>query len=253
MYKIIKHYVNYKKKRTPNKLQLEHTECGAVALNIILEFYGKYVSTELIRKDCIVGRDGSKASNIIKAAKKYGFTSEGYSLRLRDLKDVKLPAIIHWDFNHFVVLEHFNDQNFYINDPAIGHIKIQKEKFKKKFTGILISIEPGPRFKKDQAVNSEKSYIMDIVTKHKFQILLLLSVSLILSPIPLVNSGLEKNMIDLYVIEEQKSLWKFIFYSTLILGFISLLGGYIFRMLSNKFLLHMLFEKINLLISRLLS
>ena len=105
---------------TTSVIQMEAVECGAASLKMILGYYGKHISLEKLREECGVNRDGSKAINIIKAARKFDLEPEGYKVEeIKELKDVEFPAIIHWNFNHFLVLEGFKKGVFYLNDPAL--------------------------------------------------------------------------------------------------------------------------------------
>ena len=133
--------------KVPVVMQLEALECGAASLTMLMAYYGKWVPLEQVRYDCGVSRDGSKAKNILVAARSYGFTAKGYRCELSAIKnDMEYPCIIHWNFCHFVVLDGFKGNYAYINDPARGEIKVTMEEFDKSFTGIALSIVPGEDF-----------------------------------------------------------------------------------------------------------
>jgi NHLM bacteriocin system ABC transporter, peptidase/ATP-binding protein len=135
-------------KKTPTLLQMEAVECGAAALGIVMRHYGLYLPLEALRQECGVNRDGSKASNIVKAARRFGLVAKGYRYSTDQLSKVRLPAILHWEFNHFVVLEGFKGDNAYINDPAVGHRVVPLASFLTSYTGIVLDIRPTAEFRK---------------------------------------------------------------------------------------------------------
>ena len=133
--------------KVPVVMQMEALECGAASLTMILAYYGKWVPLEQVRADCGVSRDGSNAKNVLKAACSYGLVAKGYRYEPEDLKkNGKFPCIVHWNFNHFLVLNGFKGNKAYLNDPAKGNYSVSMETFDKSFTGICLMFEPGEDF-----------------------------------------------------------------------------------------------------------
>jgi NHLM bacteriocin system ABC transporter peptidase/ATP-binding protein len=132
--------------RTPSILQMEMVECGAASLAMICAYYKKYIPLEKLRVECGVTRDGVKASNMVKAAIKLGFEAKGFRKEPADLAEMKVPSIIHWNFNHFVVFEGFKNGKAYINDPASGRRILSYEEFDLAFTGVVLTFEPTDKF-----------------------------------------------------------------------------------------------------------
>jgi len=136
--------------RTPLFLQLEATECGAVCLGIMLAYFGKWVSHQELRETCSIGRDGASAADIIGSARLYGLKPTAWRREPEHLKTFKMPLILHWKLQHFVVLEGIRGNRYYLNDPASGHKVVDEEEFDGSFTGIALQLEPGEDFKPDE-------------------------------------------------------------------------------------------------------
>jgi NHLM bacteriocin system ABC transporter peptidase/ATP-binding protein len=145
---------------------MEMVECGAASLAMILAYYGCYIPLERLRIECGVTRDGVKASNIMKAARKFGLTARGFRQEPEALAEMKPPMIIHWNFNHFVVFEGFKGGKAYINDPGEGHRTVSMEEFDLAFTGVTLTFEPTDDFetfgKQSGMVDSLKSRLSSV-------------------------------------------------------------------------------------------
>lgn len=186
---------------TPSIIQMEAVECGAACLGMILAYHGRWVALDELRYECDVSRDGSKASNIVQAARKYGLTAQGYKLEPEAIPERNLPAIIHWNFNHFVVLEKLTPQKAYLNDPAYGPRTVPIGEFDEAFTGILLEFKPGIDFKP----GGERTRVLPALFKRigsaKAALLYIILASFALIIPGLVIPGISKIFIDNYLIQ----------------------------------------------------
>lgn len=145
--------------KVPQVMQMEAVECGAASLTMILAHFGKWRPLEEVRAACGVSRDGSSAKDILRAARRYGLDAKGFRMSPEALEG-KQPAIIHWDFNHFVVFRGFDRKGrACLNDPGAGPVKWPMEEFRKHFTGICLTFEPTEKFEKSGQQTSILSYI----------------------------------------------------------------------------------------------
>ncbi len=209
-----------KKKRAvkvPVIMQMEALECGAASLAMILAYYKKWIPLEQVREDCGVSRDGSNAGNIVKAARKYGLESRAWSYRAESVRDkITFPAIIHWNFNHFVVLCGFSGKYAIINDPARGTVKVTMEDFRHSYTGICMEFKPEKGFVREGRRASVFSFLRHRLKGAKMQLLFAMLTTVFISFIGMVTPVYNRIFADRLLVGKN-SAWTFGFLASLLL------------------------------------
>ncbi|MGW1085938.1 NHLP family bacteriocin export ABC transporter peptidase/permease/ATPase subunit [Streptomyces sp. NPDC002596] len=196
--------------RSPTVLQMEALECGAASLAMVLGHYGRHVPLEELRIACGVSRDGSRASNVLKAARSYGLQAKGMQMEPTALADVQAPAILFWEFNHYVVYDgmgrRFGRRGVHINDPDKGRRFVSAEDFDTSFTGVVLVFEPGDGFRR----GGRKPGIMGALPARlrgtSGTMLAALLASLLLVAVGATLPALSRAYIDMFLISDQTSL-----------------------------------------------
>ena len=186
--------------KVPTVLQMESVECGAAALSIILGYFGKFVPLEKLRIACGVSRDGLKATNIIKAAREFGLESKGYAKSLEKLMQIQTPAIIFWNFNHFLVLEGFTKNKVFLSDPAQGRYQVSHQEFDEAYTGVVLTFNPSATFEKGNEKRGLLASLGSRIANSKLSISYIILVSLFLVIPGLVIPSFIQIFIDKYLI-----------------------------------------------------
>jgi NHLM bacteriocin system ABC transporter peptidase/ATP-binding protein len=134
------------RRRVPTILQMEAAECGAASLAMILAYYGLWVPLEELREECGVSRDGTRVANLIAAARQHGMIASTRAVALGDFAQVRLPAIVYWNRNHYLVVSRMHRDHVVVNDPARGRLRIPRADFARSYSGVVIEMSPGPDF-----------------------------------------------------------------------------------------------------------
>lgn len=189
--------------KVPVIMQMEALECGAASLAMILAYYEKWIPLEQLRLDCGVSRDGANAKNVVVAARSYGLEAKGYRYEVEDLKENgKFPCIIHWNFNHFVVLDGFKGKKAYLNDPARGSYSVPIEQFDKAFTGIVLMFEPTKDFVPEGKPKSVLKFAGDRLKGAKAIIVFVILTTLISALTGIISTGFSRIFIDRLLTKE---------------------------------------------------
>ena len=210
--------------KVPIFMQLETLECGAACLSMILAYHGKWLPLERVRMDCGVSRDGSNAKNIVKAAQNYGLKTKAYKFEPEDLKNkASFPCIIHWNFNHFVILCGFKGNNAVINDPARGKVIVSESELDEAFTGVCLCFEPDTDFEKGGKPRSVFSYAVRKMSKSKASALLITISSAIISILGIINLAMSRTFIDTFLAGNNKTLLMPFVIFLAVLGFLQII------------------------------
>ena len=207
--------------KVPVVMQLEALECGAASLTMILAYYGKWIPLEQVRADCGVSRDGSNAKNVLKAARSYGLQAKGYRYEPEMLKEKgTFPCIIHWNFNHFVVLCGFKGDKVVLNDPAKGNYTVSMETFDQSFTGICLMFEPTESFEPGGKPKSVLSFARKRLVGAEAAIVFVILTTMITSIIGIIQPAFSRIFLD-RLLTHQNPEWFWPFFAAL--AFISVM------------------------------
>ena len=193
-----------KRVNVPTCLQYEAAECGAASLATILAYFGRIVELSELRQACGVNRDGSNAKQLLQAGRLYGLRARALRFSGDQLKKQgRFPCLVFWGFNHFLVVEGFDESHAYLSDPAQGRVRVEMEEFLDNFTGIVLEFEPGPTFITGGSQRSPLLNLPATLRPYTGSLLLLLLVASAQAVITLLVAGLTSSFIDSFLQDQQ--------------------------------------------------
>ena len=193
-----------RRRAVPPILQMEAVECGAASLAMVLAHFGAWVPLEQLRGLCGVSRDGSKASNLVKAARSLGLNAKGYQKEPKDLVDLPWPLIIHWNFNHYVVFEGMDGRNAFICDPASGPRSVSLQELNDSFTGVALAFEKTVALQRTQKPSGLLAALRARTSNSRLAVLLILLLSVVIIIPGIVMPVFSKLFVDGIVIRQQE-------------------------------------------------
>ena len=183
--------------RPPLVMQMEATECGAACLAMILSYYGLWLPLEQLRYECGVSRDGANAANVVKTARKYRLSAQGYRYKLPTLLEKgSYPCIVYWNYNHFLVLDGVRGGKAYINDPAKGCYALPMDEFAHGYSGVCLLLEPGEGFTPKGRQKSIAGFVRARLRGMKRDMILLALVTAVLSAVSLIHPAFSRFFVD---------------------------------------------------------
>jgi len=221
--------------KVPVIMQLEALECGAASLTMVLAYYEKWIPLEQVRSDCDVSRDGSSAKNILLAARNYGLDAKAYSFEIDEIKnDASYPCIIHWNFNHFVVLKGFKGKYAYINDPARGEVKVPMNEFDESFTGVCLIFEPTEEFVPSGHKKTNLEYIKERTDGLGAVVLFVFLTTVITDLMGLIQPGLTRIFYDRLLTHQNPEWTRNFFTGMIIIAIVQIVMTLISAIYNNK-------------------
>ncbi|MDQ0216376.1 ABC-type bacteriocin/lantibiotic exporter with double-glycine peptidase domain [Oikeobacillus pervagus] len=205
-------------RRVPFIEQMEHSECGLASLCMILSFHGNHVPLSELRERYGVPKGGTSLFQIMEVGKSYHLNVKGYRASVDDLKNVLLPAIIHWENKHYVVLEKIGKKTAVIVDPALGRTKISLDEIEEKYSGFVLAMAPNESFEKKKGVSHTRFFLSFVLGKKPIIAFIVLT-SLLIQGFALVIPWLTSWIIDQVIIPKNDGYLTAIGYSIVILLF----------------------------------
>ena len=206
-------------RKLPMILQTEAAECGLACLGMVLGYHGLHTDIASLRRRHSISLKGMTLSTLSQLAEKEGLGFRAVRLELHELKSLRLPAVLHWELNHFVVLKQVRGNSIVVHDPSFGERKLSFDDVTHKFTGVALELWPNPNFvRREEKTPIALGQLIGQVSGFWPSLTQVLLLSLALEVFTLVNPLFLQWIIDHVLISKDADLL-----TTLAFGFILVL------------------------------
>ncbi|MER6574333.1 peptidase domain-containing ABC transporter [Nonomuraea sp. NPDC001023] len=217
-------------RRLPVLLQNTDTECGAACLAMVLCHHGQRTTLHQVAERLQIGRDGLSAKAIVDGARDHGLKARAFSLAPEDLARVPLPAVAHWEFNHFIVVERWSPDRVDVVDPGHGRRRLTPEEFGAGFTGVLLVFEPGEGFRRGTTSAAgawRREFVRTLFRRRRGLLAQLIAASLLLQVLGLALPMFSQLLLDSIVPRRAVDVLSLLGVSVLLAGAAQLVIGYL--------------------------
>jgi ATP-binding cassette subfamily B protein len=213
-------------------MQIDEMDCGAASLGMICRYFGRKVSLARIRQLCHTATDGTSLKAISRAATELGLAARALKVSLRNLSLMPLPAIVHWEGNHWIVLYDVDEQFTRVADPALGLRKFPRREFEAKWTGYAALFDYTPAFEQAPESKPTLAWVLPFVARFKVILLQVMGLALAVSFVQLLFPVFTQMVVDKVIVENDIGLLK-----TILIGMLAALVFVQLAALAQEYLL----------------
>ncbi len=213
-------------------MQIDEMDCGAACLGMICRYFGRKVSLPRIRQLCHTATDGTSLKAISRAATELGLAARALKISLRNLPLMPLPAIVHWEGNHWIVLYDVDDQFVRVADPAVGLRKLPRREFEGKWTGYAALFDYTPAFEQAPESKPSLAWVVPFLARFKLILLQALGLAVAVSFLELLFPVFTQLVVDKVIVEHDIGLL-----NTILLGLLAAIVFVQFSTLAQEYLL----------------
>ncbi|MDQ2868053.1 MAG: peptidase domain-containing ABC transporter [Verrucomicrobiota bacterium] len=190
--------------------QIDEMDCGAASLGMICRHFGRKVSLARIRLLCHTATDGTSLKALCRAANELGLAARALKVSLRNLNLMPLPAIVHWEGNHWMVLYNVDEEFVRVADPAMGLRRIPRKEFEQKWSGYAALFDYTIAFEKAPESKASLAWVVPFLAKFKTILLQVLALAVAISFLQLLFPVFTQMVVDKVIVENDLGLLRII-------------------------------------------